>query len=40
MASAKLASPPEAKTLPRIEAAFARIPTAHSSGIPALRRPS
>src|SRR5271156_1258433 len=31
---------PEAKTFPRIEAAFARIGTAHSSGIPALRRPS
>ncbi len=28
------------KTLPRIEAAFARIATAHSSGIPALRRPA
>ena len=31
---------PKRKTLPRIEAAFARIATAHSSGIPALRRPS
>ena len=27
-------------TLPRIEAAFARVAAAHSSGIPALRRPS
>ncbi len=31
---------PKRKTLPRIEAAFAQIATAHSSGIPALRRPS
>jgi hypothetical protein len=30
----------EAEDLPRVEAAFARIATAHSSGIPALRRPS
>jgi hypothetical protein len=31
---------PKRKTRPRIEAAFARIATAHSSGSPALRRPS
>jgi hypothetical protein len=31
---------PKRKTLPRIEAAFARIMSAHSSGIPPLRRPS
>jgi hypothetical protein len=31
---------PKQKTLPRVEAAFARTRTAHSSGIPALRRPS
>jgi transposase len=33
-------APPKRKTLRRIGAAFARIASAHSSGSPALRRPS